>query len=144
MSNLARTLLVLALGVAEGLVLPQGAAPARLSHPHAAAPRLLTSAAPGAAGVRMMAEPEAKKGGLPFFLDIGTKGGIVFYSIVGVVAPFVAYSYMVDVLDLGVVLAGNIILVLYVGLGIVAWTGRRTLTEAIHTRPCVFNHPVRV
>ena len=122
---LARTtLLLLVLGTAEGLVLPQGAVPTRASRLHAVAPRLLSPASHGATGVRMMASPEADKGKLPFFLDIGTKGGIVFYSIVGVVAPFVAYSYMVDVLDLGVVLAGNVILVLYVGLGIVAWTGR--------------------
>jgi len=60
---------------------------------------------------------------LPFFLDIGTKGGIVFYSIVGIVVPFVAYSFMVDTLDWGVVLAGNVILVAYVGVGTVAWTG---------------------
>lgn len=69
-----------------------------------------------------MGEPSEEKK-LPFFLDIGTKGGIIFYSIVGIAAPFAAYSFMVDTLDLGVVLAGNVILVLYVGLGIVAWTG---------------------
>lgn len=71
-----------------------------------------------------MSQPPPPEKKLPFFLDIGTKGGIVFYSILGIALPFVAYSYMVDVLDLGVVVAGNVILVLYVGLGIVAWTGR--------------------
>lgn len=70
-----------------------------------------------------MSEKDQKQK-LPFFLDINTKGGIIFYSIIGIVLPFIAYSFMVDVLDLGVVLAGNVILVLYVGLGIVVWTGR--------------------
>jgi hypothetical protein len=71
----------------------------------------------------MMSEQQAAKGKLPFFLDIGTKGGIVFYSIVGVVAPFIAYNFMLDTLGYDVVLAGNVILVGYVGLGTVVWTG---------------------
>lgn len=70
----------------------------------------------------MMAE--GKKGGMPFFLDIGTKGGIVFYSVVGVALPFIAYNFMLDTLGWDVVLAGNVILVGYVGLGTVVWTGR--------------------
>jgi len=71
------------------------------------------------------AEQPADKGGskLPFFLDLGTKGGIIFYSIVGIALPFVAYSFMIDNLGYDVVLAGNVILIGYVGLATVAWTG---------------------
>ena len=63
-----------------------------------------------------------KSGGLPFFLDPGTKGGIIFWGTVGIVAPFIAYSYMLDNLGWDVILAGNVILVGYVGLATVAWT----------------------
>lgn len=62
-------------------------------------------------------------GGLPFFMDPGTKGGIIFYTIVGIALPFFAYSFMIDNLGYDVVLAGNVILVGYVGLGTVVWTG---------------------
>jgi len=117
---LTRLIVALLVLPATALVLPSGVVRPSLST--AVGPRL--SAVPRGApcGVQM-AEQGAAKGKLPFFLDIGTKGGIVFYSIAGIVAPFIAYSYMVDVLDLGVVLAGNVILVLYVGLGMVVWTG---------------------
>ena len=73
----------------------------------------------------IMSEASGKKsGGLPFFLDLGTKGGIVFYSITGIVLPWVAYSYMLDVLNYDIVFAGNVILVGYVGLLTVLWTAR--------------------
>ena len=108
---------------AKGLVLPRGAPATQLARAHPTIPPLVRQTASRVAPL-CMAEPEPSKGKLPFFLDIGTKGGIVFYSIVGTVLPFVAYSYMVDVMDLGVVVAGNVILVLYVGLGMVVWTGR--------------------
>lgn len=65
----------------------------------------------------------AKSGGLPFFLDVGTKGGVVFYSLVGLALPFWGYQFMLDELKFDVVLAGNVILVGYVGLATVAWTG---------------------
>ena len=64
-----------------------------------------------------------KSSSLPFFLDPGTKGGIIFYTIVGIALPFFAYSFMIDNLGYDVVLAGNVILVGYVGLGTVLWTG---------------------
>ena len=73
---------------------------------------------PAAAAVRM----EEKKSFLPFFLDVNTKGGIVFYSIVGIVAPFWAYGQMIDSWGFDVVTAGNVILIGYVGAGIVGWT----------------------
>ena len=75
-------------------------------------------ARPAAAAVRM----EEKKSFLPFFLDVNTKGGIVFYSIVGIVAPFWAYGQMIDSWGFDVVTAGNVILIGYVGAGIVGWT----------------------
>jgi len=66
---------------------------------------------------------EQKTGSSPlFFLDIGTKGGIVFYSVVGIAAPFFAYNYMLEELEWDIVLAGNVILVAYVGLATVLWT----------------------
>ena len=72
-----------------------------------------------------MSEGSGKRaGGLPFFLDLGTKGGIVFYSVAGIVLPWVAYSYMLDVLGYDIVFAGNVILIGYVGLLTVLWTGR--------------------
>ena len=37
--------------------------------------------------------------------------------------PFVAYNYMLDTLGWDIVLAGNVILVCYVGLATVLWTG---------------------
>ena len=77
-----------------------------------------TVARPAAAVVRM----EEKKSFLPFFLDVNTKGGIVFYSIVGIVAPFWAYGQMIDSWGFDVVTAGNVILIGYVGAGIVGWT----------------------
>ena len=51
-----------------------------------------------------------------------TKGGIVFYTIVLCALPFFLYSFMLDTLGFDVVLAGNVILVGYVGLGTVLWT----------------------
>merc|ERR1719252_132193 len=69
-------------------------------------------------------EPPAKKDPGPlWFLDIGTKGGIVFWTIVGIVLPFFAYSFMLENLGWDIVLAGNVILVGYVGLATVLWTG---------------------
>ena len=55
--------------------------------------------------------------------QIGTKGGIVFYTFVGIGLPFYAYNYMLETLGWDVVLAGNVILVGYVGLATVLWTG---------------------
>jgi hypothetical protein len=55
--------------------------------------------------------------------QIGTKGGIVFYTVLGIALPFVAYNYMLEELEWDIVLAGNVILVLYVGLATVLWTG---------------------
>ena len=40
----------------------------------------------------------------------------------GIVAPFFAYNYMLETLGWDVVLAGNVILVAYVGLATVLWT----------------------
>merc|ERR1719201_3164297 len=70
-----------------------------------------------------LAEGKPAARSLPFFLDIGTKGGIVFYTIVGIALPFFAYDYMLETLEWDVVLAGNVILVAYVGLATVLWTG---------------------
>jgi len=56
--------------------------------------------------------------------QIGTKGGIVFYTFVGIGLPFYAYNFMLENLGWDVVLAGNVILVGYVGLATVLWTGR--------------------
>jgi hypothetical protein len=64
------------------------------------------------------------KSSLPFFLDPGTKGGISFWTIVAIVLPFFGYNFMTDVLNYDVVLAGQVILVGYVGLGTLVWTGR--------------------
>eukprot|EP00965_Chrysotila_dentata_P258832 6213358-Pleurochrysis_carterae.AAC.2 len=61
---------------------------------------------------------------IPFILDIGTKGGVVFYTFVGIILPFLVYSFLLDTLEMDVVTAGNIVLVGYVGLSIVAWTAR--------------------
>ena len=66
--------------------------------------------------------PPSNSNGMPFFLDWGTKGGIVFYTIVLCALPFLAYNFMLDTLGYDVVLAGNVILVGYVGLGTVLWT----------------------
>jgi len=55
-------------------------------------------------------------------LDPGTKGGIVFYSIVGTAIPFVVYNALLDN-GVDIITAGNIVLVGFVGVGIVAWTG---------------------
>lgn len=84
---------------------------------HAAAPRR------SAGAVAMSAEEEKAKNPL-FFLNIGTKGGIVFYSLVGIVLPWIAYSYMLDVLEYDIVFAGNVILIGYVGALTVLWTAR--------------------
>lgn len=72
---------------------------------------------------------------LPFIFDIGTKGGIIFYSILGTVLPFVAYSVMTGPMGIDIVTAGNVVLVSYVGLGTVAWTGRPDVAEneLVHT-----------
>ena len=48
----------------------------------------------------------------------------MFYTIVGIALPFFAYDYMLETLEWDVVLAGNVILVAYVGLATVLWTGR--------------------
>jgi len=64
-----------------------------------------------------------EKKDLPFLLDPNTKGGVLVWSLILVVAPFAAYSFMLDNLGWDVVLAGNVILVGYVGLGTVVWTG---------------------
>jgi len=63
------------------------------------------------------------KSSLPFFLDPGTKGGITFWTIVAIIVPFFGYNFMTDVLDYDVVLAGQVILVGYVGVGTLVWTG---------------------
>jgi len=75
---------------------------------------------PRAAPVVALAE---KKSALPFFLDPGTKGGIVFLSIIAIALPIVGYNFMTGPLGFDIVLAGNVILVGYVGLGTVAWVG---------------------
>lgn len=99
---------------------PGRAARARASlvRPRAAAPR---PAAARAAPLVMAEEPQSKK--LPFLLDPGTKGGIVVYTILLIVLPFFAYGFMTDNLGWDVVLAGNVILVGYVGSITAAWTG---------------------
>lgn len=76
-----------------------------------------------AAQPQLLADGEKQGGGMPFFLDMGTKGGIVFYTFLLIALPFIAYSFMIDNLGYDVVLAGNVILVGYVGLGTVLWTG---------------------
>ena len=65
---------------------------------------------------------EKPSSSLPFLLDPGTKGGILFWTVVLIVLPFVAYNFMLENLGWDVVLAGNVVLVGYVGLGTVAWT----------------------
>lgn len=112
-------LVAVALSAAHGFALSRSAL--------ATAPTRRASLQPAARSAPLVcAEQPADKGGskLPFFLDLGTKGGIIFYSIVGIALPFVAYSFMIDNLGYDVVLAGNVILIGYVGLATVAWTGR--------------------
>lgn len=124
------TLLVVGLGAAHGF--RSAAPPAALSLSRRAAavsslPSSTAATAALAAPCRRASVPtllaDDKKSALPFFLDPNTKGGIIFWSIVGIVLPFVAYSFMLDNLGWDVVLAGNVILVGYVGLGTVVWTG---------------------
>jgi hypothetical protein len=76
------------------------------------------------ASVAVMQQPPAEPSGngTPFFLDPNTKGGIVFYTFALCALPFFAYNFMLETLDFDVVLAGNVILVGYVGLGTVLWT----------------------
>ena len=76
-----------------------------------------------AAAPVLLADGKKEGNGLPFFLDMGTKGGIVFYTFLLIALPFIAYSFMIDNLGYDVVLAGNVILVGYVGVGTVVWTG---------------------
>merc|ERR1712113_750706 len=73
-------------------------------------------------GIAQAAESDSTSARVPFILDIGTKGGIIFYSVVGIVLPFIVYNLLLDN-GVDVVTAGNIVLVGYVGVGIVAWTG---------------------
>lgn len=71
----------------------------------------------------VMQQPAGEKpSNTPFFLDPNTKGGIVFYTIVLCALPFFLYNFMLENLGFDVVLAGNVILVGYVGLGTVLWT----------------------
>lgn len=46
--------------------------------------------------------------------------------------PFVAYNYMLEELEWDIVLAGNVILVLYVGLATVLWTARCAYRRVDH------------
>ena len=80
--------------------------------------------APTAKPIRALTPLMAEKpsSSLPFLLDPGTKGGILFWTVVLIVLPFVAYNFMLENLGWDVVLAGNVVLVGYVGLGTVAWT----------------------
>ena len=85
-------------------------------------PSLASSTRTPASAIMQQPPEPAKGNGLPFFLDWGTKGGIVFYTFVLCALPFFAYNFMLDTLGYDVVLAGNVILVGYVGLGTVLWT----------------------
>lgn len=103
----------------------EGFAPAVRSATTRPAPLVRSTLPPRTSPLRL-AEGEQKAAGgksIPFFLDIGTKGGIVFYTVLGIALPFVAYNYMLEELEWDIVLAGNVILVLYVGLATVLWTG---------------------
>ena len=116
MRSMKATTLLLLSSAVSGLQLPH--APTTHTRPAFSPARSPMSARPGAPF--MLA---GEKSSLPFILDIGTKGGIVFYSILGIVLPFVAYNIMTGPMELDIVLAGNVVLVGYVGLGTVAWTG---------------------
>ncbi|EOD15389.1 hypothetical protein EMIHUDRAFT_427662 [Emiliania huxleyi CCMP1516] len=109
-------LLLCACSGASALVLPPRAPGVVAQH----SPLRAAAAAPSRHAAPVAAEE--RRGGLPFFLDIGTKGGIVFYSVIGIVAPFLLYNFLQDQMGMDVVGAGNVILVGYVGLGTVAWT----------------------
>jgi len=69
-----------------------------------------------------MLSSEKPKLSVPWLLDPNTKGGILVWTIIAIVLPFFAYSYMIDNLGWDVILAGNVILVGYVGLATVLWT----------------------
>ncbi len=114
-------LLALSLGLAHGFRIPPPALAA--TSRHVAISRLTPppAFAPRAHSPTLAAGSDKKT--LPFFLDPNTKGGIIVWSIIGIVLPFFAYSFMLDNLGWDVVLAGNVILVGYVGLGTVVWTG---------------------
>ena len=90
-------LLLYACSGASALVLPPRAPGVVAQHSplRAAAAAQSRHAAPVAA--------EERRGGLPFFLDIGTKGGIVFYSVIGIVAPFLLYNFLQDRMGMDVV-----------------------------------------
>jgi hypothetical protein len=65
---------------------------------------------------------DGEKSRMPWFLDPNTKGGIIFWSFIAIILPFFAYSFMLDTLGWDVILAGNVVLVGYVGLATVVWT----------------------
>merc|ERR1711920_426191 len=99
-------------------------------HPHAngvcTLPRscaLIAASSPARACTPVAEDEAGRASGVPVFLDIGTKGGVVFYTFVGIVLPFFLYGFLQDQLGMGVVGAGNVVLVGYVGLSIVGWTG---------------------
>ena len=118
-------LLALGLGVTHGFRTPPPAfvATSRLAAISGLSPLPAAAVTSRACAPTLAAPAESDKKSLPFFLDPNTKGGIIFWSIVGLVLPFVAYSFMLDNLGWDVVLAGNVILVGYVGVGTVVWTG---------------------
>lgn len=55
---------------------------------------------------------DAKKGGLPFFLDPSTKGGVVFYTLALFVVPILAYQFAVGVAGVDYIVAGR-----WIGIG---------------------------
>lgn len=90
-------LLLCACSGASALVLPPRAPGVVAQH----SPLRAAAAAPSRHAAPVAAEE--RRGGLPFFLDIGTKGGIVFYSVIGIVAPFLLYNFLQDQMGMDVV-----------------------------------------
>lgn len=65
---------------------------------------------------------KSKWEGLPNFLRPDTNGGVIGLSVLGTLTPFVVYNGMIAA-GVDVVRAGQIVLVAFVGLGTIAWTG---------------------
>jgi hypothetical protein len=63
----------------------------------------------------MATEPEKSSGGLPFWLDPGTRGGAVVLSLLLFILPFIGYSVATNIFGVDGVDAGK-----YIGVGFTA------------------------
>mmetsp|Transcript_4174 Transcript_4174/g.7618 ORF Transcript_4174/g.7618 Transcript_4174/m.7618 type:complete len:152 (+) Transcript_4174:228-683(+) len=74
------------------------------------------SSSSSSSSLRMASEDNSKSsGGLPFWLDPGTRGGAVFLSLVLFVVPIAGYSVVTNVFGVDEVDAGK-----YIGVGFTA------------------------